>query len=72
MVQIRGSKVITENDPRATGAWGYDLGSLLYAIGWIIEQEYIYFRGRPLKKREEINKTLGVSCMEALPESERS
>ncbi|MEM3637974.1 MAG: hypothetical protein QXX17_00055 [Conexivisphaerales archaeon] len=46
------------------GLPGYDLEYVLYALNWILEQEDINFKGRPLKKQQEIDdllRQLGVN-----------
>ncbi|MBC7081405.1 MAG: hypothetical protein H5T44_04090 [Thermoplasmatales archaeon] len=54
-------RVIEEFTPRTEGLVGYDLDYILYAVGWILEQEDINFGGRPKSLQEQLDK----KCQEA-------
>lgn len=48
-------RVLNDYKHKTANLPGYDIDYILYALGWILEQEDINFKGRPDKKQEELD-----------------
>jgi len=48
-------KVLAEYKEKVKNLPGYDLEYILYALNWILEQEDINFKGRPLERQKELD-----------------
>jgi len=62
------SEALNEYSGLVGGLPGYDLEYILQALNWIFEQEDINFTGRPVKKQQELDKTLRESNVILPPE----
>jgi len=51
-------KLLKQYEPQIRGLTGYSLEYILYALRWILDQEDINFKGRPLRKQREIDMKL--------------